>query len=129
MVTHFIMTTPRTQGWKKILKIMLEEWDIHDWIIGMETGKKDTSTRRSEVALAVTSIRSLSGTLETELIATSKNQIQDLMRAIMNAKKDIIGVVSTPWRLEKSDLELQLIGRQTYSEGWTIRVIAKSTYG
>lgn len=40
MVTHFIMTTPRTQGWKKILKIMLEEWDIHDWIIGMETGKK-----------------------------------------------------------------------------------------
>nr|QXN75715.1 MAG: replication associated protein [Virus sp.] len=40
MVTHFIATAPRTHGWKKIWKITLETWDIHDWIIGMEKGKK-----------------------------------------------------------------------------------------
>lgn len=39
MVTHFIATAPRTHGWKKIWKIMMEKWDIHDWIIGMEKGK------------------------------------------------------------------------------------------
>lgn len=39
MVTHFIATAKIEHGTKKVLKIMLERWDIHDWIIGKEKGK------------------------------------------------------------------------------------------
>lgn len=39
MVTHFMLTTPRDTYNKKMLEMMLNEFDIKDWIIAKEVGK------------------------------------------------------------------------------------------
>lgn len=35
----FMFTMPQIHGWKRMLKIMLQKFDIHDYVFGLERGK------------------------------------------------------------------------------------------